>query len=472
MSRSRGDAAPAAHVPLRHAAAGPRTRLAALDRLGEPVIITRPDGRTTYANLAARDLAAALGIGQAGGADTSPEVAAVDGDGAALHADRRPTELTRLTGRPCDGVEIAVMGRDGRRHRLGVTTRRTTDDGPPYGVVATYAAIADPAALRAHTNGGSPTGASSVARADGDLGGSDSRALRHARDLFTTVFHQAPIGMALVDPVGRWLLVNQALCDLVGYSETELLERTLHDITHPDDLPGQLALMEELLAGRRSSYQLDKRYLHADGHVIWASISVSAVRDETGAPLHLVGQIVDISERHGSEQRLQHLADHDPLTGVLNRRRFEEELIRQLDRCRRYDERATLVKIDLDLFKDINDSFGHAVGDEALQAIAAALLGHVRSSDVLARVGGDEFAALLVGVGPDRAGVAAAGLAAVVRALDGPAPVTISVGATVLGADDQADAALMRADEALHRVKREGRDGALVAPSASPPFPD
>ena len=466
MSRSRGDAALSTHAALRHTAAGPRTLLAALDRLGEPVIVTRQDGRISYANLAARDLAVALGLAADADSARSLEAAAVDSAGIALPAGSRPSELTRLTGRPCERVEISIAGSDGALRRLAVTTRRTADDGPPYGVVASYRLVTE-ASETGLPPGGRRTAAAALPPEHKPI--DDRRALRQARELFSTAFHHAPVGMALIDPDGRWLLVNRALCDLIGYSETELLQRTLRDVTHPDDLPRQLALMGELLAGRRSSYELEKRYRHADGHVIWAAISVAVVRDDDGTPLHLVTQIVDISERHQTEQRLQHLADHDPLTGVLNRRRFEEELIRQLDRCRRYDERATLVTIDLDCFKHLNDSLGHAVGDETLQTVAAGLLSHVRSSDVLARVGGDEFAALLVGVGPDRAPAAAAGLATVVRELEGgPTRVTASVGATVLRADDQADVALLRADEALHRVKREGRDGSAVAPSPPP----
>ncbi len=466
MSRFRGDAALTSHTSLRHAAAGPRTRLTALDRLGEPVTVTRPDGRISYANLAARDLAVSLGLGTDAGVARSPEDAAVDRYGTSLALDRRPSELTRISGRPCDRLPMSVAGRDGRLRRLEVTTRRTTDDGPPYGVVASYALIADPVDVGLLQEAARPAALRPAETVAAGTETEDRRALRRARELFSTAFHEAPIGMALIDPEGRWLLINQALCDLIGYSETELLERTLHDVTHPDDLPGQLALMRDLLAGRRSRSQIEKRYVHADGHVIWASVSVSVVRDDGGAPLHLVGQMVDITERHQSEDRLQHLADHDPLTGVLNRRRFEEELIRQLDRCRRYREDATLVMIDLDSFKEVNDCLGHAGGDETLQSVAAALLGHVRSSDVLARVGGDEFAALLIGVGAERAAIAAAGLATVVRELDGaPTRVTASVGATVLRPDDHAELALLRADEALYQVKREGRDGSSVAPA-------
>ena len=465
MSRSRGDTALVAHASLRQVAAGPRTRLTALDRLGTPVLVTRPDGRTCYANLAARDLAAALGLGSEAGVGGSPEAAAVDAAGEPIPRGQRPSELTRITGRPCERLPIAVAGSDGVVRHLEVTTRRTTDDGPPYGVVASYALVPDPALADPRRNGAGPT-AARPAEAAPDAAGSDIlRDLRRARELFSTAFHEAPIGMAMIDPEGRWLLVNQALCELIGYSETELLERTLHDVTHPDDVPGQRVLIRELLAWRRTLHRLDKRYVHADGHVIWASVSISVVRDDSSAPLDFLGQVVDITERHQSEARLQHLADHDPLTGVLNRRRFEEELIRQLDRCRRYREQATLVMIDLDRFKEVNDAFGHAGGDETLQSVASALLGHVRSSDVLARVGGDEFAALLVGVGDERAAVAAAGLVTVVRELDGaPTRVTASAGATVLRHDDQAELALLRADEALYAVKRDGRDGHSVAP--------
>jgi len=457
-SSARTPEAPACVAP-----ADTSTRLEALESLGEAVVVISADGDHGYWNRAARALAVELGLG---GIETPRlfEAGAIVAAASPEAPAPPPTETTRLTGSPCDGVAVGRRDGAGELRWLQVTTRPTGGDGPPYGVVSSYRMQPRgwaPAQWIERDPRSSATPAPALALPASD----ERRALRQARELFSTAFRRAPIGMALIDPNGRWLLVNQALCDLVGYSEPELLELKFHDVTHPDDLSAQLALMQEVLAGRRTGYQLDKRYLHADGHHIWVSISVSLVRDEAGAPLHLVTQVLDITERHQMEERLQHLADHDPLTGLLNRRRFEEELIRQLDRCRRYDEQATLVMVDLDHFKEVNDSLGHAAGDETLQSIAAALLGKIRSSDIIARVGGDEFAAILVGVGADQAATAAAGLAVVVREIDGmPVAVTASVGATVLTGDEQPDTALLNADEALYRVKAGGRDGASVAP--------
>ena len=444
------------------------SRIDALEALGEAVVVTPADGRGAYRNRSARELATELGLDAGPDGPASLEQDAIVGASSPT-APLGPTESTRLTGVPATQVPIGRPGADGRLRWLEVTTRPTGGESPPFAVVSSYRLLPRGWAPPQSPEPESRPDAMPVT-ALGAPAGDERRALRQARELFSTAFRRAPIGMALIDPTGRWLLVNQALCDLVGYSEPELLALKFHDVTHRDDLPTQLALMEEVLAGRRTGYQLDKRYVHADGHLIWVSISVSLVRDESGEPLHLVTQILDITERHQLEERLQHLADHDPLTGLLNRRRLEEELIRQIDRCGRYGEQATLVTIDLDHFKEVNDSLGHAAGDETLQSIACALLGKVRSSDVIARVGGDEFAAILVGVGADQAPTAVSGLAAVVRELDGlPATVTASVGATVLTGEEHADAALLRADEALYQVKARGRNGATVVPCRSTP---
>ena len=175
--------------------------------------------------------------------------------------------------------------------------------------------------------------------------------------------------MALVGLEGQWLDVNQALCELVGYSEEELRELTFQDLTHPDDLDADLALVADVLAGRRSTYQMNKRYIHADGRVIWALLSVSLATDEDGRPLHFISQIQDVTERRELEEKLRHQAEHDPLTGLANRRRFEQELERQIERCARHGERAALAVIDLDRFKAVNDVHGHATGDKLLAAV-------------------------------------------------------------------------------------------------------
>ena len=119
--------------------------------------------------------------------------------------------------------------------------------------------------------------------------------------------------------------------------------------------------------------------------------------------MHFIVHVEDISVRKRMEASLQRLADHDPLTDLWNRRRFEEELRRQVARCRRYGEKAALLLMDLDGFKAVNDSFGHKAGDDLLKLVAAALQQRVRGTDAVARLGGDEFAVLLGNVSPDQA---------------------------------------------------------------------
>jgi diguanylate cyclase (GGDEF)-like protein/PAS domain S-box-containing protein len=224
---------------------------------------------------------------------------------------------------------------------------------------------------------------------------SDADNLALLRTHFELVFEQAPIGMALLAPDGHWVRMNHALLEITGYSAEELLGKTLKEVTHPDDLTVDSNQVRELLAGEIRSYQVEKRYFHADGHIISAMLSVSLVRDQEGRPLHYVSQIQDITERKLLEQRLRHLADHDPLTGLRNRRLFERDLRLQVGRCRRYGEQAALLVLDLDGFKQVNDVYGHTIGDELLKTIASALERRLRGTDLVARLGGDEFAVLL-----------------------------------------------------------------------------
>jgi PAS domain S-box-containing protein len=129
--------------------------------------------------------------------------------------------------------------------------------------------------------------------------------LREAEERFRGAFEHAAIGMALVAPDGHWLRVNRALCEIVGYSEQELLERSFQDLTHPDDLATDLRRMNQMLSGEIRTYQLDKRYIHRDGHVVWVTLSASLVHDASHEPLYFVSQTEDITERKRSQSALQ-----------------------------------------------------------------------------------------------------------------------------------------------------------------------
>ncbi|HEY9857741.1 MAG TPA: PAS domain S-box protein [Stenomitos sp.] len=128
---------------------------------------------------------------------------------------------------------------------------------------------------------------------------------KQAEIRFQTVFESAPIGMALVAPDRRLLMVNQAMCDLFGYTKQELMGMTFQRITHPDDLAANVTLFERLKTGQASTYQMEKRYLHKDGHVVWASLSSVMVRDEAGRPLYAISQIQDIGARKHAEQAIR-----------------------------------------------------------------------------------------------------------------------------------------------------------------------
>jgi len=221
-----------------------------------------------------------------------------------------------------------------------------------------------------------------------------SKALRETEEHFRNAFDYAAIGMALVSPQGAWLRVNHSLCDLLGYSEREMLDSNFQAVTHPDDIGNDLANLYRLLQSETPNSQVEKRYVHRDGEVVWALNSVSLVRAADENPAHFIFQIQDITERKRAEAALQSLSLIDELTGLYNRRGFLAVTEQHVDAIRRDNKVPIVVYADLDGLKEINDSYGHHEGDRALATAAQILKETFRSSDILARLGGDEFVAL------------------------------------------------------------------------------
>jgi diguanylate cyclase (GGDEF)-like protein/PAS domain S-box-containing protein len=219
--------------------------------------------------------------------------------------------------------------------------------------------------------------------------------LGESEERFRRTFDQAPIGIAHVSPSGQWVRVNQGICDLLGYTSEELLGTFFQDATHPDDLPANLKLFQGLMSGDTASYVFEKRYIRKDGSLVWGNVTTSLVCDDLGNPHYTISVIENITERRELEGRLRHQALHDPLTGLPNRLLANDRLERAILGARRTGTPQALLLIDLDRFKEVNDTMGHHSGDTLLQEVARRLARVVRVSDTVARLGGDEFAILL-----------------------------------------------------------------------------
>ncbi len=225
-----------------------------------------------------------------------------------------------------------------------------------------------------------------------------SAALSESEERFRSAFNYAPIGIALVSSSGQWLKVNRALSELIGYSEAEFLAVDFQSMIFPEDLGATLVKLHDLYTGKIPSCQMEHRYVHKDGRIVWASWSASVTSDSQSESSQLIFQIQDISDRKSTEEHLQHEATHDPLTGLPNRSLFLSRLTTALERTRTIDDyRASILFIDLDRFKHVNDSLGHLAGDMLLKEISVRLVECMRPSDLVARLGGDEFTILVEG---------------------------------------------------------------------------
>jgi len=180
--------------------------------------------------------------------------------------------------------------------------------------------------------------------------------LRQSEERFGSAFEYAVIGMALVTPAGQWFRVNRALCDLTGYSTTELLSKTFQDITHPDDLESDLNYLHQLLMGEINSYQMEKRYFHRLGHVVWVLLSVSLVRDDEGKPLYFISQIQDITERKRAEAELKR--SHSLLYATLESTADGILVVEQNGKISNFNQKfMELWKIPYDLSAQPDDRF-------------------------------------------------------------------------------------------------------------------
>ena len=221
-------------------------------------------------------------------------------------------------------------------------------------------------------------------------------AIRKGERRFRTMFEEAPMGIALIDSAtGEFKDINPRYAQITGRSFEEIKRSHWADITHPDDVSSESAQMAQLGAGAIAGFKSTKRLLRPDGSVAWIDMSVAAIETEPNAqPLHLC-MIEDVTEKKKSEALIWQQANFDTLTQLPNRRMFHDRLEHDILKSRRDGLRIAILFIDLDHFKEVNDTLGHHQGDILLVEAARRIRTCVRESDTVARLGGDEFTIIL-----------------------------------------------------------------------------
>jgi diguanylate cyclase (GGDEF)-like protein/PAS domain S-box-containing protein len=281
------------------------------------------------------------------------------------------------------------------------------------------------------------------------------------RQLLDAVLDAAASLIVVADVEGRLIRWNRACEQLLGYTAAELeAPGALMDLIPAHERGHASAALEALVAGD-SPVTAEYHWRTRDGDLRLISWSNTALTGSDGAVTHLVGTGIDVTderswavERLAAEHTLRHMADHDALTGLYNRRRFEEELDRHIAHGRRYGMDGALLILDLDDFKRVNDEHGHRAGDLALTAVARILQERLRESDILARFGGDEFAVLMPHGRAAHAIELANLLANAVREVSTPAgPLDTSVGFALFEDLATSDEMLSHADAAMYADK-------------------
>jgi diguanylate cyclase (GGDEF)-like protein/PAS domain S-box-containing protein len=290
----------------------------------------------------------------------------------------------------------------------------------------------------------------------------ETRRARIANERVERLFDDAPHGVALLDPTGSIIRVNTAMAVILGVDPGDMVGHQLSAYEAPgeDRIEDHLG---RLLTRPGDAVEMECSLRDSGGNDVSVSLSSALVGDPGLGDIVMVN-VVDVSDRRRYLDRLAHLVDHDVLTGLANRRRFEAELQRHLDRCRRHGPSGALLLLDLDNFKQVNDTLGHNAGDQLLVTVSGLLRRTIRDTDVVARLGGDEFALLLPDA--DQRGAQRVAELVVERIRDHAATldgvrrrVTASVGAVsfAAAAEHSADV-LALADMTMYDAKEAGRN--------------
>lgn len=335
-------------------------------------------------------------------------------------------------------VDIRMRVADGSWRWMEASARNLLDDPTVQGFVMSLRDVTD------------------QRRAQAALGASEAR--------YGDLFERARDGIYVADLEGNLTSVNPAMEEITGFSRAELLGLTVFDVTAPDNQAHARGVLEQRLAGAPDD-RFEVQLITKDGRRVFAEVTARLV-EPNGGPGRIEGIVRDTTERHLLTEKLRHEVLHDALTGLPNRALFGDRLDQALARSKRDRSQVVVMLLDVDGFKSVNDSLGHAAGDKMLVEIARRLRSVVRGDETVARLGGDEFALVAEGVRVHGEVVALA--ARVQSAFADPftvghtkQPVTASLGIAVKVAGDEAEPSdlLRDADTAMYRTKATAKGG-------------
>lgn len=303
-------------------------------------------------------------------------------------------------------------------------------------------------------------------------------ALRHREEQLRLVLEGAELGFWDWNIVTGEVVRNERWARMLGYRLEEIQDSTQQwtDFVHPDDRAAAWQSINDVIEGRSVAHKLEYRMLHKDGGIVWILDHANIMqRDASGKATRMSGIHSDITERKNLEMELIRQAHTDYLTGISGRGYFMEQAELEFASARRYQNPLTLLMLDVDLFKNINDTYGHKAGDVTLQRLAKVCRETLREMDIIGRLGGEEFAILLPHTECEQACEAAERLRQVLAGTrvyldDNELCFTVSIGLAGLdGHHGNIDALIHSADQALYQAKRAGRNQVCIAPTAIKP---
>jgi diguanylate cyclase (GGDEF)-like protein/PAS domain S-box-containing protein len=335
-------------------------------------------------------------------------------------------------------------------------TIRVHKDGTEFPVSLTISPVHDP--------GGAVVGASTIARdlTEQKQASQNASRLVAAEDLVRTVMGSSAFGIALAGMDGFFQVVNASICDLLGHDEAWFLTRRIRDMAHPEDVEAVLQERARLLSGSTDRGAASLRLVRADGTTVWVRYVAVVIRNADGDPNLLMVQVEDITAEHDAQEALAYQAIHDPLTGLHNRAWILDILKADLRAAKRTGTSVGTLFVDLDNFKVVNESLGHAAGDEVLSTVANRIVAALRPGDRVGRFGGDEFVIVVQDVRDvseiERCAERVSAAIAEELQVQGHRIVpTASIGIAVSSSTSMPEGLLRDTDSALHRAKGGGR---------------